>query len=75
MKTIAKGIDFRGRAKLGTLHIYLHQGLDSSCPGHMLHHGPEEVSGTGMSPAEFHLNAFMCNSVETCSLAIKHSII
>ena len=61
--------------KLGALHIYLDQGLDSSCLGYVLHHGPVEVRGTGVSLVEFHPSASRRNSPETLSLAIKCSII
>lgn len=75
MKIIVKGIDFRGRVKLGIFYIYLYQGLDFSCLGYMLYYGFEEVSGIGMFFVEFYLNVFMCNFVEICSLVIKYSII
>lgn len=74
IKTILGGLAFGGHAKLGALHIYLDGGLDSSCPGYMLHHCLVEVRGTGVSLVEFHLNAPRHNSPESSNLGIKFSI-
>lgn len=64
-----------GRVKLGVSYVYLAQGLESSCLGYTLHHGPIEGKRTGMSLLAFHLNAPRHNSSETFNIAIIYSII
>lgn len=75
IKTIARGNCLWRSCKVrGTAHLP-GSGPGFQLPGLHVTSWPMEVRQTGMSSVEFHLNAPRHNSPETCSLAIKYSII